>query len=239
MERIDVRYQKHLKNLGLYTGNIDGLYGPQTRMAVIKFQTMNGLSADGIIGPRTREEFESELRPIPGRDIAEPRQERPLGNVPYTRWPRETQSELFRFYGDVGEHQTYIDVPYPMVLAWDKSYKVTRIQCHEKVADSLHNILTKVRERYNNQEINKHGFNLFGGSTNVRKIRGGNRWSTHAWGIAIDIDPARNGLKTPWNRAYLSRPECEGFVEAFKSEGWYSLGLEKNYDAMHMQACYR
>ena len=70
-------------------------------------------------------------------------------------------------------------------------------------------------------------------------MRGGDRWSTHSWGIAIDIDPARNSLRTPWKESYLGKPECRDFVEAFKSVGAYSLGLEKNYDPMHFQFAWR
>jgi peptidoglycan hydrolase-like protein with peptidoglycan-binding domain len=32
---------------------VDGIYGPQTRAAVIRFQRANGLLADGIAGPQT------------------------------------------------------------------------------------------------------------------------------------------------------------------------------------------
>jgi len=32
---------------------VDGIYGPQTRRAVVRFQRANGLLADGIAGPRT------------------------------------------------------------------------------------------------------------------------------------------------------------------------------------------
>ena len=45
--------QNILKILGLYTGKIDGIFGPNLRNAVIRFQTQNNLNADGIVGPRT------------------------------------------------------------------------------------------------------------------------------------------------------------------------------------------
>ena len=45
--------QKKLKNWGYYTGAVDGIYGPNTKKAVIKFQKLNGLTADGIIGNKT------------------------------------------------------------------------------------------------------------------------------------------------------------------------------------------
>ena len=45
--------QTKLKELGLYTGNIDGIYGSGTKKAVTAFQKQKGLSADGIAGPKT------------------------------------------------------------------------------------------------------------------------------------------------------------------------------------------
>ena len=45
--------QNILKILGLYTGKIDGIFGPNLKSAVIRFQNQNNLTADGIVGPRT------------------------------------------------------------------------------------------------------------------------------------------------------------------------------------------
>lgn len=45
--------QTKLKRWGYYSGNIDGIYGSQTQSAVRWFQSKNGLSVDGIAGPKT------------------------------------------------------------------------------------------------------------------------------------------------------------------------------------------
>ena len=45
--------QEKLKRWGYYTGNVDGIYGSLTVTAVKKFQQKNGLSVDGIAGPKT------------------------------------------------------------------------------------------------------------------------------------------------------------------------------------------
>ena len=45
--------QKKLKELGFYSGNIDGIFGPQTKNAVINFQKQKGLKVDGIVGAKT------------------------------------------------------------------------------------------------------------------------------------------------------------------------------------------
>lgn len=45
--------QQKLKNWGYYTGAVDGIFGPKTKEAVMYFQRKNGLTADGIAGPKT------------------------------------------------------------------------------------------------------------------------------------------------------------------------------------------
>ena len=45
--------QTKLKQLGFYTGNIDGIFGLQTQKAVRSFQQSRGLTADGIAGKLT------------------------------------------------------------------------------------------------------------------------------------------------------------------------------------------
>ena len=45
--------QTKLKQLGYYSGTVDGIYGNATKNAVIAFQKNCGLTADGIAGPKT------------------------------------------------------------------------------------------------------------------------------------------------------------------------------------------
>ena len=49
--------QTRLKKWGYYSGSVDGIYGTATKNAVIKFQKKNGLTADGIAGPKTLEKI--------------------------------------------------------------------------------------------------------------------------------------------------------------------------------------
>ena len=47
------KIQTKLKNWGYYSGSVDGIYGTKTKEAVIWFQKKNGLTADGVAGPKT------------------------------------------------------------------------------------------------------------------------------------------------------------------------------------------
>ena len=45
--------QQKLKSLGFYGGSVDGVFGAQTKKAVVAFQKSVGITADGIAGPKT------------------------------------------------------------------------------------------------------------------------------------------------------------------------------------------
>ncbi len=45
--------QKKLKELGYYSGSVDGIYGSKTANAVKAFQKACGLTQDGVAGPKT------------------------------------------------------------------------------------------------------------------------------------------------------------------------------------------
>ena len=54
------KLQNRLSDLGYYRSEIDGQFGPGTEEAVKAFQRQNGLEADGIVGPETREKLYSD-----------------------------------------------------------------------------------------------------------------------------------------------------------------------------------
>ncbi len=57
--------QQELKDRGLYSGNVDGIYGSQTEAAVKRFQKQQGLSVDGIAGPQTLKKLGITVGSIP------------------------------------------------------------------------------------------------------------------------------------------------------------------------------
>ena len=54
------KLQERLRDLGYYTGEVDGQFGPGTRDAVVAFQKRNRLDADGLAGEETQKVLYSE-----------------------------------------------------------------------------------------------------------------------------------------------------------------------------------
>jgi len=148
-------------------------------------------------------------------------------------WPKQSFSEMVNFYGNVGENQGKLILPYPMRLAWDTSKTVEKITCHEKVKDSLERVLKGILQHYGSLEkIQEERMDLFGGCLNVRRVRGGNSWSIHSWGSAIDLDPDHNSMAM--NRSRASMPQA--VIDIFAAENWVSMGQARDFDYMHFQA---
>src|SRR5918911_684471 len=49
--------QVTLRHHHVYRGPVDGVVGPGTTAAVIRFQRSHGLTPDGVVGPATRRAF--------------------------------------------------------------------------------------------------------------------------------------------------------------------------------------
>jgi hypothetical protein len=128
-----------------------------------------------------------------------------------------------------------IQLPYPMRLAWDTDTVVHRMRCHKLVADKFLAVFNEIHRVYGYEKIKELGIDLFGGCFNFRKMRGGNDWSTHSWGIAIDLHPAANSLKTPYSKSLFSKPEYDNLHKIFEKHGFENLGKTKGFDAMHWQ----
>lgn len=204
---------------GFDTGPIDGWWGPQTQFAVDSLQTLDATGS----------------APPPWRD-------RPAARVNSNGWPPEDEAAMNAFFGPHGLPDgrspglTSVECPWTLRLAWNRSATTRRIGCNTKVADSLGRVLTRVWETYGETEIRRLRLDTYGGCYAARRKRGGTSWSTHAWAIALDWDPDNNQLRWGRDRATLARPEYDEWWSIWESEGWLSLGREKNFDWMHVQA---
>lgn len=215
---------------------VDGEIGPLTIAALEAFQKARQLpvtgKADDITVAALRLSSTADSERIPERDDELP--DPPAEPHATPVWPR--QKDVPAFYGAVGTNQGTLALPFPMRIAWDKSKTVTKITLHKKVIESAGRAFEKIASAYSPQQRAETGIDIFGGSLNVRKMRGGSKYSMHSWGIAIDFDPERNQLKWPKAKARLAQPDCEVFWDAWEEAGWVSLGRLRNFDWMHVQA---
>jgi len=149
-------------------------------------------------------------------------------------WP--TEAECPKFYGKKGENQTQIILPYPMVLDWDKNVRITKMTCHEKVADAMLRVFKDLLNEYGLPRIQELGIDQFGGCLNVRLKRGSkSAWSIHSWGVAVDLDADRNLLKETAKTARFARPEYLPMWRIIEGQGAISYGRQKDFDWMHWQ----
>jgi hypothetical protein len=159
-------------------------------------------------------------------------------------WPK--QSGCDAYYGDPrgkngqasakweSANLVKVPVPWKMVASWDPNIPIKSIRVHKNCAASLTRIMEVIwrDSDYEQATIAAWGMDKFGGGYNYRLTRGGSWLSMHAYGCAVDFDPARNGMgdRTPY---FANCPEV---LAAFKSEGWTWGGDWSNPDGMHWQA---
>ena len=148
-------------------------------------------------------------------------------------WPKQDYNSLVEFYGKIGENQTQLILPYPMKLAWDLNTTVKKMTCHIKVKETFREIFEEVLDYYGIDKIKKLRLDVFGGTLNVRKMRGGSSWSHHSWGCVCDIDPDNNLLQWGRDKASLAKKEYDPFWKIVYSKGMTGLGPEQNRDYMH------
>lgn len=226
---------------------VDGVIGPETLDALEQWS--NGIKSAGMPKVVKAElswwsQFtdwwfsDDKESPKEGSLTTEPKiiKPRPPASIKLIRqdWPHQKDTEAF--FGPKGQNQTRIQLPYPMKIAWEPKTIVTTMVCHKKVAPSVQRCLTAVKDHYDEEEITRLGLDLYGGCLNVRKVRGGNTWSQHSWGVAIDFDPDRNQFRWKSDKARLAKPDAKAFWEIWEAEGWTSLGRYADTDWMHVQA---
>lgn len=237
--------QRVLRAAAGYRGAIDGHPGTQSLAAAQLVPGLGQLAETGAWPPKRRVIAAAQLvldragfdpGPVDGFYG-------PSTDAAFLGWqgevlPQRGKDKAARFgpAGSAACTAGVVRVPWRMVLAWDQSEVITHFRCHELVAASAQRAFDRIAAAHSLLQIRDLGLHLFGGCFNNRLMRGGKELSTHAYGISIDFDPARNRLRWGRDRARLARPDAVRFWEIWEEEGWTSLGREKNYDWMHVQA---
>lgn len=193
----------------------DGIFGPETEAALKQKQAGLGLEADGVAGPRTWAG---------------------LGLAP----PLPTEDQVHEYYGPLRAGVDYREGPNGRILptqAWVSEH-IAYFRLHDG-RKRLFNV--KAGDRLVaafKDACDESGWNPESVQTTVfRHIcwdpkRG---LSDHSWGIALDINPGRNGMGLAVGKAELDgRPR---FVAAMERHGfeWGGHWKGKKRDPMHFQ----
>lgn len=120
-----------------------------------------------------------------------------------------------------------VDLPFPVTLSWDKSKEISQIICHKRLIPVFAQLFQTIHSQNMQAKIA-----TFGGCFSFRQQRTGSRLSTHAWGIAIDLNPETNVQGTSGNMD-------QDLIEIFKDAGfeWGGEWAGKKKDPMHFQFC--
>lgn len=221
------------KEAGIEVGEIDGYVGPMTQHARDLYQAKTipvWRSMRDQIAAFNEKLKAKNVQTSETVDIA-PKIVSPVR----AKFDSPREKDCMKFYGKPGTRQVDCQLPFPMVIAWNTRQRINSYKCHELVKEPMERLWNRTLEHYGLEQIQKLRLNYFGGCLNVRKKRGGDSWSMHSWGIAVDIDPDRNALRTSKKYATLARPEYDKFWQFVYDEGAISLGKERDYDWMHFQ----
>jgi D-alanyl-D-alanine carboxypeptidase len=118
-------------------------------------------------------------------------------------------------------------LPFPMTLSWDHSQTVSAITCHKLLANAFTGVFDRIRSSGLESQVTS-----FGGCFSFRSQRTGTNLSTHAWGIAIDLNPETNAQGTAGDMD-------EELISIFRGAGfkWGGDWQGRSRDPMHFQFC--
>jgi hypothetical protein len=138
-------------------------------------------------------------------------------------------SEIFATYGDPldpdFEEKNIVSFELPYILVYD-GLRVGRTRCHVKAVDHFRKALQGVKDAGLDPECFRYG-----GIFAKRGKRGGRHPSTHSWGIAIDMEPAKYPLGS-------TARFPDAIVEIFRDAGFFYGGdFAGRKDPMHFQLC--
>lgn len=215
--------QTHLRAKGVYSGAVDGWAGPMTQSA---FRSDAGLVPVKAPAIDPVEPVVSGL-PEPARTYA---------------LPVESNAAMTAFYGSPSAKPAYLDwfsFPHPQTRLYTRTGTLLADRagderldhmCHRLLIGRLTAALGEIYARLGREEFERQGWHVYGGCHNYREKRGGSTLSTHAWGIAIDVNPNENTLRS-------ATTSFSGLaVDIMESWGFLSGGRAWGRDWMHFQA---
>jgi hypothetical protein len=119
-------------------------------------------------------------------------------------------------------------LPFPIAYSGNPAQMVTRIYCHRRLREIFPSVFAEIQKQGLAAEIRRYG-----GCYNFRSKRTSGKFSTHCWGIAVDLDPQSN------LQGGGSGSMHPGVVQIFRQSGfkWGGDWTGKGKDPMHFQYC--
>jgi hypothetical protein len=118
-------------------------------------------------------------------------------------------------------------LPFALPLSWDMNTRVQKITCHEMLVSTFERVFQQIQDEGLQDTVQSYG-----GCFMYRPQRTGSKLSTHAWGIAID-------LNTNTNQQGTDGDMDPRLVKVFTDAGfeWGGSWEGRVKDPMHMQYC--
>lgn len=146
-----------------------------------------------------------------------------------------TFGDITKFIGSDGhispdwekEYLDWANLAFPIRLSWNQTITVTKIKCHKLLCPTFEGIFSQMVLKGLAVQIK-----TYGGCYAYRPQRASTKLSTHAWGIAIDLNPESNEMGTMGNMH-------PGVIKLFRDSGflWGGDFLGARCDPMHYQFC--
>lgn len=176
-------------------------------------QTRIGVVADGFWGPKSIAACQIHLSKMMTQS---------------NPWPRSNASALSDYFGEPGDESNLVNLGVAGLGVEYNGTPVRTIRCNKHIAAPLGRVLVEISK-------GPHAVILkeYAGCFNFRRKRGGNSYSLHAYGAAIDIDPDDNAFRDSWPLRATMPLEV---MEEFAKEGFKAAGAWWGYDAMHFEA---
>jgi hypothetical protein len=181
-------------------------------MTIKEIQARVGTLPDGIWGPKSRAAAQAHLQ----RMMPNP-----------NPWPADDDAAMRAFYGNPGQQAGLVNVAVDHIDVRFAGQKVRTIRCHPKISQSLLAFFEDIAKSRHAPILQRYA-----GCYNFRPMRGGIRMSKHAWGAAVDLDPAPNGLRTPWPAQATMHIEV---MEMAAKYGIKAAGAAWGRDSMHYE----
>jgi len=206
--------QACLDQLGHAPGEIDGWEGSNTTEAMNAFLFTNVNGTAEVI----------ERAPLPSGQFS--------NTIPH-------QNDVASVYGNPGPQiearLKMIELPFTLRIDYNLRQKTRRIRVHHLAAAQLKKALIEVHEHYGMARMNALGIDRYAGAYNHRRMRGGSKWSMHAYGCAIDFYAKPNGLRMKCPQALFCKTDYQPFLNIMEANEWLPALRLWGADAMHFQ----